>query len=89
MEYSYPLDLDWSTEEMIAVTHFYQTIEKGYESGVTHNELQTAYQSFKEIVPSKAEEKTLFNAFEKASSYHPWGLVKQLKDTSSNDIIKK
>lgn len=88
MEYSYPLDLDWSTEEMITVTHFYQMIEKGYESGVKQEALSQAYQEFKQIVPSKAEEKTLFKEFEKASNYRPWDLIKQLKNSEKNDIIK-
>lgn len=88
MEYSYPLDLDWSTEEIIAVTHFYQMIEKGYESGVKKEALSQSYREFKQIVPSKAEEKTLFKEFEKVSNYRPWDLIKQLNNSGKNDIIK-
>ena len=34
MEYQYPLDYDWSNEEMVAVVKFYEAIEKVYEKGV-------------------------------------------------------
>ncbi|MBN4916975.1 UPF0223 family protein [Staphylococcus sp. EG-SA-23] len=35
MEYEYPIDLDWSNEEMISVINFFNHVEKYYESGVT------------------------------------------------------
>ena len=78
MEYSYPLDLDWSTEEMITVTHFYQMIEKGYESGVKQEALSQAYQEFKQIVPSKAEEKTLFKTLSGSKAKIPEESLRQL-----------
>ena len=34
MGYSYPLRNDWSTEEIITVTAFYEVIEKAYEDGI-------------------------------------------------------
>ena len=40
--YSYPLDLDWSTEEMITVVEFFQCIEAGYENGVKAAKLNDA-----------------------------------------------
>lgn len=34
MEYQYPLDLDWTNEEMMQVIHFFNKIENYYESSV-------------------------------------------------------
>ena len=31
MEYQYPMDVDWTTEEKIAVISFFQAVEKAYE----------------------------------------------------------
>ncbi len=31
MEYQYPLDYDWSNEEMVTMVKFYEAIEKAYE----------------------------------------------------------
>ncbi len=54
MEYQYPIDLDWSNEEMISVINFFNHVEKYYESGVTAGDFMGAYKRFKEIVPAKA-----------------------------------
>lgn len=69
MDYSYPLDLDWSTEEMVQVVRFFEAVEQAYETSVSRDDLIEAYRQFKTVVPSKAEEKTIFRQFEKASSY--------------------
>ncbi|MGG5833058.1 UPF0223 family protein, partial [Bacillus pumilus] len=65
-------DVDWTTEEKIAVISFFQAVEKAYEKGIAKQELLNTYKRFKEIVPSKAEEKTHCAAFEKESGYSPY-----------------
>lgn len=87
-EYTYPLDYDWSTEEILHVMSFYQAVEIAYTEGVLAGKFQEAYDDFKEIVPSKAEEKTLFKDFEKASGMVPFKIIKQLKDSETKDILK-
>lgn len=87
-EYSYPLDYDWSTEEILHVMSFYQAVEIGYEEGVLAGKFEEAYNDFKKIVPSKSEEKTLFKEYEKVSGKVPYLLIKQLKDAKPADIIK-
>lgn len=49
------------------------------------------YKKFKAVIPSKAEEKTLFKQFEKQSSYVPYQVVKAAKesDGSQNISLKK
>ncbi len=86
MDYNYPLRMDWSTDEMIAVTEFYTVIEKAYEEGVKRNDVLIAYEKFKKIVPSKAEEKTLFREFEQASGYKSYPIVKAA--SSGEEIIQ-
>lgn len=34
MEYSYPISMDWTTDEIIAVVQFFEAIEKVYEKGI-------------------------------------------------------
>lgn len=87
MDYNYPLRADWSMDEIITVTEFYTAIEAAYEQGIKQSELLVAYNRFKEIVPSKAEEKTLFNEFEKASGYKSYPIVKEAK-VGETAIIK-
>lgn len=87
MEYQYPFSLDWSTDEVIDVVSFFQSIEKAYEKGIERDKLLSSYKRFKEIVPGKAEEKKICNEFEESSGYSSYRAVKKMKDTDSR-IIK-
>lgn len=88
MEYNYPLRVDWSTEEIIEVTSFYTLIEKAYEESVKREEVIRAYRNFKKIVPSKAEEKTLFKEFEEASGYASYPIVREAQKAQDGEWIK-
>ncbi|MBM7654128.1 UPF0223 family protein [Neobacillus cucumis] len=87
MEYQYPIDYSWSTEEIVDVIKFFEAIEKAYEKGIERDEVMNAYRRFKEIVPSKAEEKTLCGEFEEQSGYSSYRTIKKAKDSSSGDRI--
>jgi uncharacterized protein YktA (UPF0223 family) len=88
MDYSYPILHDWTTEEIINVAAFYDAVEKAYESGVAREVLMVAYRKFKEVVPSMAEEKTLFKEFEDASGYSSYRVVKAAKEGKDGETIK-
>ncbi|XKH51546.1 UPF0223 family protein [Chryseomicrobium palamuruense] len=79
-EYSYPLEFDWTTEEIVAVIEFYQVIEAAYEKGTTRDTVMTHYKRFKEVVRSIAEEKTSFREFEGVSGYAAYPVVKAAKE---------
>lgn len=40
MNYSYPLNMDWSKEEIVTVIRYFESIEKAYESGIDVQELK-------------------------------------------------
>ncbi|GEL04274.1 UPF0223 family protein [Rummeliibacillus sp. G93] len=88
MEYSYPFSIEWSTNEIVDVIAFFQTVEKAYEKGVQREEVLSKYRRFKEIVPSMAEEKTIFREFEEESGYVSYDIVKQTKTKENGTIIK-
>lgn len=88
MDYNYPLRGDWSTEEIIKITAFYVMIEKAYEEGVKREEVMVSYRGFKAIVPSKAEEKTLFKEFEEASGYSSYHIIKAARGEGDGELIK-
>jgi len=79
MEYQYPIDLDWSNEEMMQVVSFFNAIEAYYESSIEGEQLLKRYKQFKQIVPGKAEEKQIFNEFEKSSGYSSYHAVKAVQ----------
>ena len=41
MEYQYPLDLDWSNDEMVEVIKFFNQIENYYEKSIIGTELKS------------------------------------------------
>ncbi|MBK3495411.1 UPF0223 family protein [Viridibacillus sp. YIM B01967] len=88
MEYSYPFSTDWSTDEIVDVIAFFQAIEKAYETGVKREELMPRYRRFKEIVPTMAEEKTIFREFEEESGYVSYSIIKQMKDAPAGAKVK-
>lgn len=77
MEYSYPIDTDWSTEEITKVIHFFNCIEQHYEQqNVSDETIISNYKAFKQVVPSKALEKKMFKQFERSTSYKVYDVVK-------------
>lgn len=88
MEYSYPLNTDWSTQEMVDVVHFFEAVEAAYEKGLKREDFMAKYRRFKEVVPSQAEEKTIFRDFERASGYVSYKVVKLAKEAQDGTIIR-
>ncbi|PRO64765.1 UPF0223 family protein [Alkalicoccus urumqiensis] len=76
-EISYPLSLDWSTEEVVDVIHFFEAVEAAYENEISSEDVLERYRRFKKVVPSKSEEKQVFRQFEEQSGYVPYRVVKQ------------
>lgn len=85
MDYNYPLDYSWSTEEIIDVIALYNAVEKAYEVGISKDEFMKAYRKFKIIVDSKSEEKQLAKQFYEISHYSIYQVVKAIKE---NDWIR-
>ncbi|MEI2309810.1 UPF0223 family protein [Bacillus nitratireducens] len=88
MEYQYPLDYDWSNEEMVAIVKFYEAIEKVYEKGVLREDLMELYRRFKEIVPSKAAEKKIDKEFQEVSGYSIYRAIQKAKEVVEKKIVK-
>ncbi len=89
MNYHYPIDPNWTTEETIAVVEFLALIEQAYNGSVSRQALLDQYRKFKEIVPSKSEEKTIGNAFEKASGYSLYRTIQKARNEEKNKLSMK
>ncbi|WP_167628152.1 UPF0223 family protein [Listeria valentina] len=86
MNYSYPLNMDWTKEEMVTVVRYFESIEKAYESGIDVQELKKRYRDYKQVVPSIGEEKQLGKEFEAVSGYSPYQVMKLVKNTTTSTI---
>lgn len=89
MEYQYPLDLDWSNDEMVEVIKFFNQIENYYEKSIIGTELMEQYKKFKQIVPSKAEEKQIFKEFEEKSGYNSYKVIQEVKKYPDRENFSK
>ncbi|OIK09622.1 hypothetical protein BIV60_23385 [Bacillus sp. MUM 116] len=87
MEYQYPIDYHWSTEEIVDVIKFFETVERAYEKGISRDEIMNAYRRFKEIVPGKAEEKKICGEFEEISGYSSYRTIKRAKEAVPGEKI--
>lgn len=86
-EYQYPLDLDWTTEEMVIVMNMWEALEKANEQGINNQEFLKNYQQFKTVIKSIGEEKRLGREFEKASGYSLYRTVQEAKK-NTNKMLK-
>lgn len=84
--YSYPLDLTWSTDEISSVLHFLNQVENAYEAKVSVQSLLDSYAIFKNIVRSKAQEKQIDREFEKSSGYSTYRAVQAAKEKGKGFI---
>ncbi|PXW92632.1 uncharacterized protein YktA (UPF0223 family) [Streptohalobacillus salinus] len=81
MNYSFPIDLDWSTEEMVKVVEYLDIVEKSYHQAVSTKELIDKYKAFKTVVSSKGEEKQIGRKFEKDTGYSLYQTIETAKRT--------
>jgi uncharacterized protein YktA (UPF0223 family) len=87
MSYQYPISIDWKTEEIVDVVEFFHSIETAYEKGIDREHLMNAYRKFKEIVPSKSEEKKLCGEYEEQSGYSCYRTIKKARE-ENKEVIK-
>ena len=85
-DYQYPLDLDWTTEEMVIVTNMWTAVEQANEPGLPVDKFLTTYQQFKTVVKSIGEEKRLGREFENASGYSLYRTLQQAKKQGSGKL---
>lgn len=83
--YDYPLDLTWTTDEIINVMSLYNAVEKAYEEGISKEEFMNCYRLFTSIVDSKSQQKQLDKEFLKVSGYSIYEVFAKAKE---NDWIK-
>lgn len=77
--YSYPLNPEWTTEELIIVVNMWSKLEEVYEKRVDAESFLAVYQEFKQVVKSIGEERQLGNEFEELSGFSLYRVVKQAK----------
>lgn len=88
-EYQYPLDLSWSTGEMVIVMKMWEVLEAANETGVQAEMFLKAYGNFKKVVPSIGEERSLGREFENLSGYSLYHTLKLAKENPTGKLKVK
>lgn len=81
--YGYPIDEDWTHEEIALVIDFLNLVEDANEKGVETEVFLQGYKKFKTVVKSIGEEKRLGRAFEQASGYSLYRTLQQAKQATT------
>lgn len=86
--YQYPIEPDWSAQEITVVTDLYRAVEDAYElpDGVNVAELLGRYASFRDVVGAKATEKRIGKRFEQVSGYSIYKAVTAAKASQKNKL---
>lgn len=85
-QYNYPLNYEWTADEMATVIRMWTSLEAAYENKINREELLDNYRAFKRIVTSKMEEKRLAKDFEDKSGYSLYHTIKAAKETTAKTI---
>lgn len=86
--FTYPMNIDWTTEELIKVMGIWQAVETAYESKIETEVFLDAYKQFKEVVKSIGEERQLGRDFEELTGYSLYKVV-QLAKKRQTGLIKR
>ncbi|UDM32503.1 UPF0223 family protein [Lentilactobacillus laojiaonis] len=86
--YQYPIMSDWNIDEINTVIKFFQQVELAYENkdGVLASAVKSAYNDYRQVVPSKMEQKQLEKQFKNESSYEPYQVIKLAQQ--GNKMVK-
>ncbi|GEN57502.1 UPF0223 protein [Halolactibacillus alkaliphilus] len=86
MNFQFPIDLDWSTDEIVKVVECLDLIEKAYHQSVEANAILDKYRAFKTVVPSLGEEKRIGRAFEVDTGYSLYQTIKAARSQPNRKI---
>lgn len=86
--YSYPLDSEWSEQDIVDVIALYNAVEAVYETGIKKDTFMDKYRQFCRVVSMKMEQKQLDRQFEEESGYSIYQAFKQSRSTPSNEKVR-
>ena len=78
-QYAFPLDPSWSTEEIVKVVNFLDTVDNVYLKGVPLSKVYDDYQAYQAVVDSIGAQKRLDREFQRASGYSIYQVVKAME----------
>ncbi|WP_125767737.1 UPF0223 family protein [Companilactobacillus furfuricola] len=86
--YSYPLEPEWSDDDIVKVIDLYNAVEAAYEHGINREDFLQKYRLFCKVVPMKMDQRRLDKEFEQESGYSIYRVFKQSQSTPSNEKVR-
>ncbi|GEL13314.1 hypothetical protein FC15_GL001461 [Lapidilactobacillus concavus DSM 17758] len=84
--YSYPLDPDWSNEELLTVMKIFNDVESAYEGHLNVEKYLADWHAYQQVVPAKMTQKQIDREFEETTSYSIYRVTQAALHSSAKTI---
>lgn len=85
-DYQLPIDLDWTTAEIITVSEFVDAVFAAHEQGVDRERLLALYSAYRQVLPAKSEQKTFERQIEQDTNISVFQTIKAAQATSTKQV---
>ncbi|MBE4726304.1 UPF0223 family protein [Leuconostoc citreum] len=85
--YTLPIDSNWTIDDIVTVSAFVDKMLQVYENGVLKVTLLAQYDKFRQVIPSKSEQKQFDRNFEQQTGFSIYRTIK-LAQATTKDRIK-
>ena len=85
--YTLPIDSNWTIDDIVTVSVFVDKVLQVYENGVLKVTLLAQYDKFRQVIPSKSEQKQFDRNFEQQTGFSIYRTIK-LAQATTKDRIK-
>lgn len=85
--YTLPIDSNWTIDDIVTVSAFVDKVLQVYENGVLNVTLLAQYDKFRQVIPSKSEQKQFDRNFEQQTGFSIYRTIK-LAQATTKDRIK-
>ena len=77
--YTLPIDSNWTIDDIVTVSAFVDKVLQVYENGVLKVTLLAQYDKFRQVIPSKSEQKQFDRNFEQQTGFSICGNATALR----------
>ena len=80
--YTLPIDSNWTIDDIVTVSAFVDKVLQVYENGVLKVTLLAQYDKFRQVIPSKSEQKQFDRNFEQQTGFSIYRTIKLAQATT-------
>ncbi|CAH1850327.1 UPF0223 family protein [Convivina intestini] len=84
--YQLPIDGNWTTADIIAVSTLVDDVLIAHEAGVDCQKILADYQAFCQVIPAKSEQKAFDRDLAQQTGYSIYQTIKQAQQTTRKQL---